>query len=212
MFFKDIICLPFEYHKTDFEHTNAPIAVSVPRGKNRQKLALAGLIGKISIAKFAHPDEIQRDIGNLFKRCFTNSDNAPLKFYFLSCYGCTKVLTKPNASATYVWDGSAVYALGRSCIYIAIDKKHALLTPLTDISLSHVTEQASASFNFVEPEQCSEFSAEPELSSVAVEIIETQDNRPGISNEELPVGIFFLNKISWGVFSKRFGAICFFSL
>ena len=118
---REIVCLPLA-HIGGQDFGSLPI----PRGKNRQWLGAVGLISTITFAKCDTELEIKDQIQPLFAPCF-EPHSGPLLFQFLSCRPGMKVLGKPDVGNDFHWDGHAVLTLGRSIIYIGVDKQHVLL-------------------------------------------------------------------------------------
>ncbi|KAG7491296.1 hypothetical protein MATL_G00001720 [Megalops atlanticus] len=107
---KDIVCLP-----KDTSSTNG--RWKVPRGRDREKLSLQGLIGKIHINSAWSPEQVRAEISSLFKDAFGQTDQ--MEFKFLQCLPGARCLMIPRTSSTFVWNGSEVLSLcGQGALYI----------------------------------------------------------------------------------------------
>ncbi|KAG8591969.1 hypothetical protein GDO81_000359 [Engystomops pustulosus] len=108
---KDIICLPADYP----EHN---CTYSVPRGNQREQLAMLGLVGKISIQSSCSFENFRRKVMTLFQKCFSCSEEE-FSFDFLQCLPGNRKLIKPKVSATFKWSGTAIISLAaQGSLYI----------------------------------------------------------------------------------------------
>ncbi|XP_073439686.1 multifunctional protein ADE2-like [Dendrobates tinctorius] len=117
---KVIICLPAEYPEYNGTY-------QVPRGKERDRLAMLGLVGKIFIQPSWNFEHFRTEVIALFRQYFSCSDEE-FSFNFLQCLPGNRKLIKPNVSATFKWSGVAIIGLAaQSSLYIRTP--HALATP-----------------------------------------------------------------------------------
>ncbi|XP_069600544.1 bifunctional phosphoribosylaminoimidazole carboxylase/phosphoribosylaminoimidazole succinocarboxamide synthetase-like isoform X3 [Ranitomeya imitator] len=117
---KVIICLPAEYPEYNGTY-------QVPRGKERDRLAMLGLVAKIFIQPSWNFENFRTEVITLFRQYFSCSDEE-FSFNFLQCLPGNRTLIKPNVSATFKWSGIAILGLAtQSSLYIRTP--HALAAP-----------------------------------------------------------------------------------
>ncbi|XP_075052149.1 uncharacterized protein LOC142138923 isoform X2 [Mixophyes fleayi] len=121
---KDIICLPAEYPEENCTYR-------VPRGKEREQLAIQGLVGKILIQSSWSFDNFRTEVVSLFRKHFSCSDNE-FSFNFLQCLPGNRKLIKPNVSASFKWSGIAIISLAaQGSLYIKT--QHTLAAPAKNL-------------------------------------------------------------------------------
>ncbi|XP_018085579.1 uncharacterized protein paics.2.L isoform X1 [Xenopus laevis] len=117
---KDIICLPAEYPEENCTYR-------VPRGTEREQLAMQGLIGKILIQSSWTFENFKTEVTSLFRKCFKCKDQ-DFTFSFLQCLPGNRKLIKPNVSAGFKWSGIAIISLAaQGSLYIKT--QHSLASP-----------------------------------------------------------------------------------
>ncbi|XP_063776963.1 uncharacterized protein LOC134925082 isoform X5 [Pseudophryne corroboree] len=121
---KDIICLPAEYPEENCTYR-------VPRGKEREQLAMQGLVGKILIQSSWSFENFRSEVVSLFRKHFSCSDNE-FSFNFLQCLPGNRKLIKPNVSASFKWSGIAIISLAaQGSLYIKT--QHTLAAPAQNL-------------------------------------------------------------------------------
>uniref|UniRef100_A0A6I8QQX7 Phosphoribosylaminoimidazole carboxylase; phosphoribosylaminoimidazolesuccinocarboxamide synthase n=1 Tax=Xenopus tropicalis TaxID=8364 RepID=A0A6I8QQX7_XENTR len=134
---KDIICLPAEYPEENCTYR-------VPRGTEREQLAMQGLIGKILIQSSWTFENFKTEVISLFQKCFKCKDQ-DFTFSFLQCLPGNRKLIKPNVSAGFKWSGIAIISLAaQGSLYIKTE--HSLASPSKNVFFQnkpYVTEAGS---------------------------------------------------------------------
>ncbi|XP_075716102.1 uncharacterized protein LOC142750998 isoform X3 [Rhinoderma darwinii] len=124
---KDIICMPAEYPEDDCTYR-------VPRGKEREQLAMLGLVGKILIQSSWNFENFRTEVVTLFRKYFSCSEEE-FSFNFLQCLPGNRKLIKPNVSATFKWSGIAIISLAaQGSLYIKTP--HTLAAPAKNLFLN----------------------------------------------------------------------------
>ncbi|XP_077135844.1 multifunctional protein ADE2-like isoform X2 [Ranitomeya variabilis] len=124
---KVIICLPAEYPEYNGTY-------QVPRGKERDRLAMLGLVGKIFIQPSWNFENFRTEVIALFRQYFSCSDEE-FSFNFLQCLPGNRTLIKPNVSATFKWSGIAIIGLAtQSSLYIRTSHAFAAPAKVEDFS------------------------------------------------------------------------------
>lgn len=113
---RDVICLPVTYSKQGLK------SISIPRGKQRIKLAELGLQGKVTLSSDMAEEAIFSEIRSAFTEAMGHDPSFPFTFLQISGSG-TKTLAVPSLSASFRWTAQEVCKLGKSCIYILAGKK-----------------------------------------------------------------------------------------
>ncbi len=106
---RDIVCLRY--------CTKSPIPY--PRGKYREELWKAGLIGKIRFTSDMLPEEVEDEIRSVFSKLMSKHEKFP--FICLQATGCgNRSLTIPATSSNFDWTAQQVAKLGcnKGTVYI----------------------------------------------------------------------------------------------
>ncbi|KAG8591974.1 hypothetical protein GDO81_000359 [Engystomops pustulosus] len=179
---KDIICLPADYP----EHN---CTYSVPRGNQREQLAMLGLVGKISIQSSCSFENFRRKVMTLFQKCFSCSEEE-FSFDFLQCLPGNRKLIKPKVSATFKWSGTAIISLAaQGSLYIKTPhtltespknlffntKQH----PVPEVKSENLDEKFSLGQRSVEP-------GDPHLMGSLCQVDEKDPQRCGIADFGAP--------------------------
>ncbi|CAL9692713.1 unnamed protein product [Knipowitschia caucasica] len=113
MYTKEVVCLPFS------PRASVTSVFIIPRGETRSKLAMDGLIGKISFSTEWSEDQVRAEITAIFRGAFGLSGHQSLPFKFLSTIkGCKKLMI-PKVTSNFPWGGKEVASVCSStCLYI----------------------------------------------------------------------------------------------
>ena len=112
---KDIICLPKDYHPN-----NQKIPIS--RGAKRGEIAMAGLIGKISLSSTMSEEDIREEICAIFAVVFGGDDKFPFRF-LQTVGGGTRYLNMPCQTSNLKWTAQdLISSAGKGAIYILAEK------------------------------------------------------------------------------------------
>ncbi|CAN2388623.1 Phosphoribosylaminoimidazole carboxylase, partial [Pristimantis euphronides] len=121
---KDILCLPAEYLEDNCTYR-------VPRGKEREQLAMLGLVGKVFIQSSWNFENFRTEVITLFQKYFSCSEEE-FSFTFLQCLPGNRKLIKPNVSATFKWSGIAIMSLAaQGSLYL--QTPHTLAAPAKNL-------------------------------------------------------------------------------
>ena len=113
---KDIICLPKHYHSNTQK-------IPIPRGAKRGEIAMAGLIGKISLTSNMSEEEIREEICAIFTVAFGGDDKFPFRF-LQTVGGGTRYLNVPCQTSNLEWTAQdLVSSAGKGAIYILAEKE-----------------------------------------------------------------------------------------
>lgn len=106
---RDVICLPKSFSSSK--------CITIPRGKQRARLAEMGLQGKVTFRSDMTEVDICAEVRSAFSDVMGH--NPEFQFVFLQASGCgTKTLSLPSLSASFHWTAQEVSKLGKSCIYV----------------------------------------------------------------------------------------------
>ncbi|XP_068134703.1 bifunctional phosphoribosylaminoimidazole carboxylase/phosphoribosylaminoimidazole succinocarboxamide synthetase-like [Hyperolius riggenbachi] len=137
---KDIVCLPAEYPEV---HSKC----RVPRGKEREQLAMLGLVGKMVIQSSWSFETFRTEAVSLFQKHFTCSAEE-FTFTFLQCLPGNRKLIKPKISANFKWSGISIINLAaKGSLYIKTN--HTLAEPAKNHFLSSTDSFSEA--DVIEP-------------------------------------------------------------
>ncbi|XP_040274750.1 uncharacterized protein LOC120990192 isoform X1 [Bufo bufo] len=165
---KNIICLPAEYPE-DY------CTYRVPRGTEREQLAMLGLVGKILIHSSWNFENFRTEVITLFRKCFSCSDEE-FSFDFLQCLPGNRKLIKPNVSATFKWSGVAIISLAaQGSLYVKTP--HTLAAPAKNMFFNTKRRLPDAeSENIASDRQIAEIS-QPGVSPLIHSVDEKEDSQ-----------------------------------
>ena len=115
---RDIVCLPHSFGKQGLK------SITIPRGKQRIRLAELGLQGKVTLSSDMTEEAMLDEVRSAFAEAMGHDPCFPFTFLQVSGSG-TKTLAVPSLSASFRWTPQEVCKLGRTCVYILSEKKLA---------------------------------------------------------------------------------------
>ena len=117
---RDVVCLPHSFAKEGLSSKS----ITIPRGKQRIRLAELGLQGKVTLNSDMSEEDIFTEIRSAFADAMGHDPCFPFKFLQVSGSG-TKTLAVPSLSQSFQWTPQEVCKLGKTCIYILAESKLA---------------------------------------------------------------------------------------
>lgn len=91
--------------------------ISIPRGKERERLGQNGLIGKVRLTSDMSEEEIFSEIRTVFCKAMGNDSNFPFTVLQPTGSGC-KTLSIPSTSASFLWTAREICGSAKNVIYI----------------------------------------------------------------------------------------------
>lgn len=122
---RDIVCLPQEYQAA-ISGLSAEQNIPIPRGSQRAALAEVGLFGKIQFSSLMTPEQVHKEICQIFAKPMGLSvhdleDNKFFPFHYLQRTGAgSRSLCAPAVSSSFEWNGRQVATLAKSSGYLYI--------------------------------------------------------------------------------------------
>ena len=107
--------LPKDYHPNNQK-------IPIPRGAKRGEIAMAGLIGRISLSSTMSEEDIREEICAIFTVAIGADDKFPFRF-LQTVGGGTKYLNMPCQTSNLEWTAQdLISSAGKGAIYILAEK------------------------------------------------------------------------------------------